>query len=118
MRTFKFEDPIRKKLIEDIVKTNKENFSIWNKVKQELSRVRKNRRNVNLWKISKFTKEGDVVVVPGKVLGYGELDHKVTVAAFKFSENAKEKIEKSGRAISILDLMKENKKGSSIKIIG
>jgi len=117
MRTFKFEDPIRKKLIGDISELNKENFGVWNKVKQELSRCRKNRRNVNLWKINKFTKEGDVVVVPGKVLGDGELDHKVTVAAFKFSESAREKIENRGNIISIIDLMKENKRGSNIKII-
>lgn len=118
MRTFRFENPIRTKLIEDIRNINKENYGIWKSVSEELSKVRKNRRVVNLWKINKFTKEGDVVVVPGNVLAHGELDHKVTIAAFKFSDKAKEKIEKTGRVVSILDIIKENKKGSNIKIIG
>jgi large subunit ribosomal protein L18e len=43
---------------------------------------------------------------------------KQTVAAFSFSEGAKEKIEESGgRVLSIRDLMDENPNGKGVKIL-
>ena len=83
-----------------------------------LSRPKRLRISVNLSKINRYTGSGDTVIVPGKVLGAGELNHPVTVAAFKFSVSAKSKIEKSGgRIISIEKLIEENPKGSNVKII-
>lgn len=119
-RTFNNPNPLRIKLIEDLKNFNKDKgYGIWDKVIKELSRSRKNRREANLWKINKYTKEGDVVIVPGKVLGDGEISHKVTIAAFEFSNSVKEKAEKNNiRLISIYELLKENPKGSNIKIIG
>jgi response regulator RpfG family c-di-GMP phosphodiesterase len=43
-------------------------------------------------KLNKFTKEGDVVVVPGKILSEGEMDHRITVAALSFSGKTKDKL--------------------------
>jgi len=72
-----------------------------------------------MWKLSKYTKDGETVVVPGKVLGDGELDHRINIAAYKFSEKAKKKIEKTGgKMMSINELMKKNPKGSNLKLIG
>jgi len=60
-----------------------------------------------------------MVVVPGKVLGAGEINHPVIVAAFSFSEKAKEKIKAAkGKCLSFIDLIKKNPKGSNVKIIG
>ncbi len=88
-------------------------------VADELERPRRNMRAVNVSRINRYTKPGDVVVVPGKVLGMGTLDHPVTVAAFKFSKRAKEIIEKAGgEAITIKELIRRNPKGSNVKIIG
>lgn len=119
MRVFKNPNPLRIKLIEDLKKFNADkNYGIWNKVIKELSRSRKNRRCVNLWKINKYTKEGDVVLIPGKALGNGEISHKVTIAAFEFSKGVKEKAAKSNiRLISIYELLNENPRGSNVKII-
>ncbi len=92
---------------------------IWRRIAEELMKPRRKRREVNISRINRYTKEGDVVVVPGKVLGYGFLDHKVTVAAWRFSEKAREKIlEVGGEAISIEELLERNPKGSNVKIIG
>jgi len=44
-----------------------------------------------------YRKEGETVVVPGKVLNVGELTKKVEVAAFSFSQSAEEKIKKRKR---------------------
>ena len=62
---------------------------------------------VNIWKINKYTKKGEVVIVPGKVLGDGTLDHPVKVAAKAFSESAKKKIlEAGGKIISFEEAKK------------
>ena len=84
-----------------------------------MARVRRNRREVNVHKIDKHTGEGDVVVVPGKVLGDGRLRHKVDVAAFCFTEGAEKKIkEAGGKTMSIIELVETNPKGSKIKLMG
>ena len=45
---------------------------------------------------SRAANEGDVIVVPGKVLGAGAINKKLTVAAFRFSASAVKKIEEAG----------------------
>jgi len=61
----------------------------------------------------------ETVVVPGKVLGAGKIDHPINVAAFAFSDQARLKILKAkGKCLSILELMKKNPKGANVKIIG
>jgi len=120
VRSVEFKDPSRVELIRAVEKAaGKEESNLWSTVAEELSRVRKNRREVNVYKINKCTSNGDVVVVPGKVLGDGALEHKVSVAAFKFSQGAEQKIkEAGGEVMSILDLVRKNPKGSKIKLMG
>lgn len=73
---------------------------------------------VNVGKISKLTEANDTVLVPGKVLAGGEIDHPVVVAAFAFSQPSVEKIVAAGgRAIPIEELIKENPRGSRVKLI-
>ena len=116
LRKTKATNPLLKKLINRLkAQSNKENAPIWERVAKDLSKPSRIRREVNLIKINDNTKENDIVLVPGKVLGTGELDHKVTVAAWNFSESAKQKINKT---LSIEELMKKNPKGSKVKIIG
>ncbi len=105
-----------RKLIADL---SKQKVPIWKAVAKELARPIRNRRQVNLMRINKNTKDKDLVVVPGKVLGNGVLDHKVTVAAWRFSDVAYEKVKKAGsEAISIMDLVKKSPQGKGVKIIG
>ena len=73
--------------------------------------------SVNITKIDKFVRDGEIALVPGKVLSLGSLSRKTTVAAFQFSESAKEKINKNGEAISIQELLKKNPKGNKVRII-
>jgi len=92
---------------------------MWKRVAKDLQKPTRARRIVNLTKINKFSKENDMVVVPGKVLGSGELDHKVTIAAFTFSKQAIEKIEGSkGTIYSLYEFMKKNPKGEKTRILG
>jgi len=91
---------------------------LWKRIAEDLEKPTRNRRAVNVYKLSKYSKENDTVIIPGKVLGTGELSHKLNVAAFNFSEEAKRKISEKGKAISIPDLMKQNPDGKNIKILG
>ena len=88
---------------------------IWKAVASELLKPTRRMREVNLEKIDRVTKANDTIVVPGKVLGKGNLNHKVNVAAFNFSESARAKI---GSPMTIHELMKKNPKGTGVKIIG
>lgn len=119
-KTFEYEDPVRLQLINELkAAARKEDANIWSAVARELVRSRKNRRGVNLWRINKYAKKGETIVVPGKVLSDGSLDHKVEIAAFKFTENSRKKIDKSGgKYMSISELIKKNPRGSNVKLIG
>lgn len=92
---------------------------IWRDLADRLSRSRQRRVAVNVSKLSRYTKKMETVVVPGKVLGAGKIDHPINVAAFAFSDQARLKILKAkGKCLSILELMKKNPKGANVKIIG
>lgn len=91
---------------------------LWKRIALDLERPTRIRRMVNIYKINHYAKDGDVILVPGKVCGDGELTKKITVAAYQFSESARVKIAKTGKAVSIQELMKENPKGQKVKIIG
>ena len=94
-----------------------EKTPLWIDLSKRFKRPTRHLPQVNLSKINRYSQEGDTVLIPGKVLGSGELDHNVTVSAFKFSKSAMEKINKNGRAITLYDLYKENPRGSGVKIM-
>jgi len=113
-------NPLLKGLIEDLKKISiEQKVALWNKIASDLERPTRKRRIVNLSKINRFTKENETIVVPGKVLGSGILDHKVTISAYQFSDGAKEKLAQIGATIIPLnELIKESPKGKRIRIIG
>jgi large subunit ribosomal protein L18e len=91
---------------------------VWRAVAELLERPRRRRVEVNLSKINRYAREGEMVVVPGKVLGAGTLEKRVTIAAFAFSRQALEKIKLSGsRAITISEALRENPRGRGVRII-
>ncbi|MBI5392411.1 50S ribosomal protein L18e [Candidatus Woesearchaeota archaeon] len=100
-------------------KSIEEEKGIWKAIARYLEAPARQARVVNLAKISRYSKENDTIIVPGKVLGGGDLNHKLTIAAFRISEQAREKIQKqNGNIISFEELMQKNPKGTGIKIIG
>ncbi len=99
-------------------KANEFNAPIWDYVAELLSLPSRRRIAVNLSKIQRYANDGDVVVVPGKVLGAGTLSKKVSIAAFTFSMKALEKINLAGgKALTIEELLNQNPKGSYVKVI-
>jgi large subunit ribosomal protein L18e len=100
-------------------KSRESNVAIWRDVAERLSKPRRKRIAVNISKLNRYTKENEEVLVPGKVLGAGSIDHPVTVAALDFSDKARLKIlTAKGKCLSIPELTEINPKGSNVKIIG
>jgi large subunit ribosomal protein L18e len=97
----------------------KNNAPIWRALERELSRPRKNRREVNVGILAEKTDNGQVVVVPGKVLGSGEIGHKLTVCAITTSESAKKKIKAcGGKLINLNNLVEQYPDGKGVRVIG
>lgn len=69
---------------------------VWEHVANILSRPRRRRAAINLGRINRLSEDGDVIVVPGKVLGAGSLNKRLTIIAESFSKTALEKIKESG----------------------
>ncbi|VUT27772.1 MAG: 50S ribosomal protein L18e [Candidatus Syntrophoarchaeum sp. GoM_oil] len=111
-------NPVLLGLIDELRELSRENDAlIWRDLSKRLRRPTRNMAKVNLKSINRNTMPNDVVVVPGKVLGSGEIDHPITVAAFNFSEQARAKIMENGRAIKIIELVSENPGGKGVKIL-
>ena len=73
---------------------------------------------MNLSRLNRYTRAKETVVVPGKVLGAGNLDHPVSVAAFSFSAQARLQSSKArGKCLSISDLLEANPDGSNVKMM-
>jgi large subunit ribosomal protein L18e len=112
-------NPYLKKLIEELKKNSRElKAPIWLAIAEKLEKPRRKKVEVNISDVERNAKQNETIIVPGVVLSSGELSKNVKVAAWRFSKKAKEKIEKAGgKCISIEELMKENPKGSNVKIL-
>lgn len=119
MKKLKATNPELISLIRDLNKQSQESQTeLWKSLAERLTSSKRNRVNVNLSRLNRYTKEGETVVVPGKVLGAGKPNHSLTIAAFAFSEMAKLKIKNvRGNCISIRDLMKKNPTGKNVKLM-
>ena len=97
----------------------KNNAPIWRDIAVRLEKPSRNWAEVNVGRIARHVKKGETIVVPGKVLGAGDIDFSVTVGAYQFSRQAREKIEKAGGKVLDLQGLAQNKpKGKGVRIIG
>ena len=86
-------DPNLVRLIDVLIAKDK---PIWKDIAKRLAKPRKLYAQVNISKIERYLLEGETAVVPGKVLGGGEVTRPIKVAALSFSETARRKIEEAG----------------------
>ena len=100
------------------VKAREDKAGIWKVAAEQLSRPRARRALLDLNHISRASTANSVVLVPGKVLGDGAINHPVVVGAFQFSQTAKEKIQEAGGScVTIQDLVSKYPKGSKVQIL-
>jgi len=112
-------NPQLRELITDLERmARKHDVPIWRRAAELLSRSKRSRVIVNVAELMRNTAEGEKIVIPGKVLGGGTARHTLTVAAFRFSPQAKQKLERADcRCVSILDVLKENPSGTGIRLL-
>ena len=99
--------------------SKKNNAPIWSKLAELALKPSSARRTINLSQIDRFAKDSDVIVVPGKVLGTGNISHKITLCSFSISNSGVQKVLQSGgRILSFAELIKNHPTGKGVKIIG
>ncbi len=110
---------VTRRLIEALRKASRlNNAPVWGRVAEILSKPTRSRPAVNLSRIERYARDGEMIVVPGKVLGSGAISKKVTIAALGFSEQALVKIKAAGaRAVTLEEAVRENPSGRNTRII-
>src|SRR5947199_10570625 len=86
---------------------------LWITIAGFLGKSHRTRIVLNLGQVSRHVKAGEVVAVPGKVLGSGLPKEKLTIAAFKFSLRRLLKVQKAlACGIGVSRLIEENPRGT------
>lgn len=119
MKSTRKTNPRILKLIDDLkAKSREQNVGIWRDIAMRLDKPTRHYAETNLSKINRYSKENETVIVPGKVLGTGNIDHPVTVAALNFSMTAEQLIANAkGKCLSIEQLMETNPTGKGVRIL-
>ena len=90
----------------------KQKSKFWKRIATELEKPRKNMRVVNVARLQKNVRKGEIAVIPGKVVGVGKYDG--DIAAYQFSETVK----KNNKIMDLVELMKKCPNGQKCRIIG
>ncbi|NMC05449.1 MAG: 50S ribosomal protein L18e [Candidatus Lokiarchaeota archaeon] len=92
---------------------------VFKEIASILKGARRARPEANLAHINRVVKDGDVIVVPGKVLGSGALEHKnVTIGALAWSESVAEKAKTAGaKLLSLPQILEQYPNGSNIRLV-
>ena len=92
---------------------------LWRDIASRLEKPSRHWAQVNVSKLEAHVGDGENAVVPGKLLGTGEVSKRMTVIAYSASASAKEKIAKAGGAVLTLPQgIQKFPKGQNCRIIG
>ena len=107
-------------MVKDLKQVSKKNEApIWSRLAALALKPSSSRRVVNLARINTATKENDILFVPGKVLGTGNISHKITLCSFSISTSAANKIiQNGGKIITYSDMIKKYPTGKGVIIFG
>ena len=106
-------------LVKLIKMLEKHKEPLWHQVARHLAKPKRNAIAVNISKINKLSHDSEIVIVPGKVLGTGELKHNIILAALKYSQGTEAKLGKKANIMTISELAKKKPefKGINTRII-
>ncbi|MDE1834948.1 MAG: 50S ribosomal protein L18e [Candidatus Micrarchaeota archaeon] len=96
------------------VKSTEKNAKLLAYLRKLASKPKRQRISVNLSKLDKVAKANESIVVPGKVLGDGNIKKQISITAIGYSASAIDKLKGSG--CKIVDI-KEMIKGGGARII-
>ena len=107
-------------MVKDLKQASKKNEApIWSRLADLALKPSSAKRVVNLSRINKTTKDNDILFVPGKVLGTGNISHKITLSSFSMSVTAAKKIiQTGGSIITYSDMIKKYPTGKGEIIFG
>ena len=109
-----------KQMAKDLKKASTKNDApIWSKLAEMALKPSSARRTINVNKINDLTKDNDVVVFPGKVLGTGVISHKITLSSFSISNSAATKIlESGGKILNFENMIEQYPTGKGVTMLG
>jgi len=116
----KIEKQTKRKINTNLVETIKiaKKNSAWLEIAGILSSPKRRKIVMNLEKINEETKDGENILIPGKVLSQGEINKKIKIIARDFSEKAKEKLSNSKiEFVKINEEIKNNPDAKGIRIL-
>ena len=108
------------KTIDHLKRASRENDApIWKGIAKKLEGPSRNWPIVNISKIEYNASKNGKVIIPGKIMGSGNLSKKVTVSAYSFTKSAVQKIENAGGKCMIYnDFIRKNPTGKDVMVIG
>lgn len=96
-------NPVLVDLIADLKNKGRENEApLWRDIALRLEKPSRNWAQVNVSKLDQHVRDGEHVVIAGKLLGTGEVTKAHTVVAFNASASAVEKISAAGGKVLTL----------------
>ena len=112
----KLERKTSKEIVDTIIQSKK--LKSWLEIANMVSGPRRKQASLNLSQIDKETKEGDTIIIPGKVLSGGKVSKKIRIAALYFSKSAEKKLkEKKCEVVKIKDEIKINPGAKGLKVL-
>ena len=99
-------------------KGRQEKAPIWESLAERLNRPRRRMSEVNLFSLERHASGKETVVVPGLVLGAGDVSKPLIVVALRFSRIAEEKIRKAGGKCMSIEKFMEEKAPKGARIMG
>ena len=108
------------KTIRDLKEASRKNDApLWRSIATRLEGSSRNWPSVNVSKLEYNINKNGKAVIPGKLMGTGIVTKKMTVAAYSFTDSAKEKIQSAGgKCLTYNEMIKATPKGTDVVVIG
>ena len=109
-------------IVSTLIACKKNGEEKWMRVAQLLSSQQLRKNILNIEEINKIQSKKEIILIPGKILSQGSAEDltskKIKIVALSFSNNAKEKLNKSKiKFNTILEEIKQNPSGENIEIL-
>ena len=99
--------------------SRKNEAPLWRSIADRLEGSSRNWPSVNVSKLEYNINKNGKAIVPGKLMGTGMVTKKMTVAAYSFTDSAKEKIQSAGgKCLTYNEMIKATPKGTDVMVIG
>ena len=99
--------------------SRKNDAPLWRSIATKLEGSSRNWPSVNVSRLEYHVNKNGKAIIPGKLMGTGIVTKKMTVAAYSFTESAREKINSAGgKCLTYNELIKKTPKGTDVVVIG